>query len=148
MDPLPNLLRWTWKQLWNNAWINVLRKFSRSTSRCRLEFLKNLADKSVHWERSNEKSIYSRSSAHFVGSSAALEAKIDAMINKIDKVLLSNQMNQVYQVMCYKCNDPNHITDQCPYSLEQLNLFNRVRNDPFAPTYNPSWRNRPNFSWN
>ena len=22
------------------------------------------------------------------------------------------------------------------------------RNDPFAPTYNPGWKNHPNFSWN
>ncbi|XP_074342501.1 uncharacterized protein LOC141680078 [Apium graveolens] len=24
----------------------------------------------------------------------------------------------------------------------------RVRNDPYAPTYNPGWKNHPNFSWN
>jgi len=106
-----------------------------------------LSDKSSQWERSNEKSIYSRSSAHSIGSSVTLEAKIDAMINKFDNVLSSNQMNQAPQASCYKCNEPSHIADQCPYSLEQINAFNRVRNDAFAPTYNPGWRNHPNFSW-
>jgi len=75
------------------------------------EFLENLAVKLAQWERSNEKSIYSRSSAHSIGSSVALEAKIDATINKFDHVLSSNQMNQASQVMFYKCNDPNHIAD-------------------------------------
>ena len=75
------------------------------------QFLENLAEKSSQWERSNEKSIYSRSSAHSTGSSFALEAKIDAMIKKFDNVFSSNQTNQASQPMCYKCNDPNHISD-------------------------------------
>ena len=82
------------------------------------QFLENLAEKSSQWERSNEKSIYSRSSAHSTGSSFALEAKIDAMIKKFDNVFSSNQTNQASQPMCYKCNDPNHIADQCPNSVE------------------------------
>jgi len=56
-------------------------------------------------------------------------------------------MNQAPQASCYKCNEPTHIVDQCLYSLEQINAFNRVRNDAFALTYNPGWRNHPNFSW-
>lgn len=112
------------------------------------QFLENLAEKSNQWERSNKKSIYSRSSAHSIGTSFALEAKIDAMIKKFNNVFSSNQMNQASQSMCFKCNDPNHIADQCPNSIEQINAFNKAKNDPFSPTYNPGWRNHPNFAWN
>jgi hypothetical protein len=35
--------------------------------------------------------------------------------------------------------------------MEQVNTFNDYRkqaNGPFFETYNPRWRNHPNFSWN
>jgi len=33
-------------------------------------------------------------------------------------------------------------------SQNQLNAaFQHQRNDPLTPTYNPRWRNHPNFSW-
>ncbi|CAL8988499.1 unnamed protein product, partial [Prunus brigantina] len=55
-------------------------------------------------------------------------------------------------------NIPGHPTYQCSTSeaypefvQEQVNLMNsynqRPRNDPFSNTYNPGWRDHPNFSW-
>ncbi|CAL9012099.1 unnamed protein product, partial [Prunus brigantina] len=55
-------------------------------------------------------------------------------------------------------NIPGHPTYQCSASeaypefvQEQVNLMNsynqRPRNDPFSNTYNPGWRDHPNFSW-
>ena len=35
-------------------------------------------------------------------------------------------------------------------SIEQLNAFNnfqRSQGNPYSNTYNPGWRNHPNFSW-
>ena len=37
---------------------------------------------------------------------------------------------------------------QLSTGTEQVNMaYQRPRNDPFAPTYNPGWRNHLNFSW-
>ena len=37
---------------------------------------------------------------------------------------------------------------QPSHEFEQVNaMFQNPRNDPFAPTYNPGWKNHPNFSW-
>jgi hypothetical protein len=45
---------------------------------------------------------------------------------------------------------PMHLAQTCPSlpafvesPMEQVNTFNR----PFSETYNPGWRNHPNFSW-
>ncbi|XP_027157971.1 uncharacterized protein LOC113759592 [Coffea eugenioides] len=52
---------------------------------------------------------------------------------------------------------PEHMTDICPTLQEdpheQANAMGGLpgppqwRNDPYAPTYNPGWRNHPNFSY-
>lgn len=154
--PHHNVEKWDLCQIVYNGLNNESRILLESM--CQGDFLaqdhnaawqtfENLAEKFGQWERPNEKSIYARSSVQSVGSSLDLEAKIDALSQKIDNMSGTNQFNQASQAMCYKCNDPNHIADDCPHSLEQINAFNRARNDPFSQTYNPGWRNHPNFSW-
>jgi len=48
----------------------------------------------------------------------------------------------------------NHVFEECPMSQAQqyfskpMNAaFLRPNNDPYVPTYNPGWRNHPNFLW-
>jgi len=64
----------------------------------------------------------------------------------------------IYQPeVCSLCASPMHFTQNCPslstcaeYLPEQVNAFNDYRkptSGPFAETYNPGWRNHPNFSW-
>ena len=38
---------------------------------------------------------------------------------------------------------PEFVQDQ----VNALQSFQRPGNDPFSNTYNPGWRNHPNFSW-
>ncbi|CAL9029654.1 unnamed protein product [Prunus brigantina] len=79
---------------------------------------------------------------------ASLEKKLDSMLNMVPKIA----------EVCAICNIPSHPTYQCSASeaypefvQEQVNLMNsynqRPRNDPFSNTYNPGWRDHPNFSW-
>ncbi|CAL8993236.1 unnamed protein product [Prunus brigantina] len=79
---------------------------------------------------------------------ASLEKKLDSMLNMVPKIA----------EVCAICNIPGHPTYQCSASeaypefvQEQVNLMNsynqRPRNDPFSNTYNPGWRDHPNFSW-
>ena len=61
--------------------------------------------------------------------------------------------------VCSICSVPGHPTDMCPSlqnesGVEQVNMvgsqgqnFQARRNDPFSNTYNPGWRNHPNFRW-
>ncbi|KAF7842415.1 uncharacterized protein G2W53_004713 [Senna tora] len=42
----------------------------------------------------------------------------------------------------------SHTLEQCPLVLESVQfLANRNANNPYSNTYNPGWRNHPNFSW-
>jgi hypothetical protein len=57
---------------------------------------------------------------------------------------------------CATCGCTDHLTVNCIYqqmeegSVEQANMLNnnfRPQNNPYSNTYNPGWRNHPNFSW-
>ncbi|KAM2137806.1 hypothetical protein ACFX1Q_009939 [Malus domestica] len=58
---------------------------------------------------------------------------------------------------CGVCSMQGHPTDKCPQLIENggwetLNAVGfgqqyQQRNDPFSNTYNPSWRDHPNFKW-
>jgi hypothetical protein len=56
---------------------------------------------------------------------------------------------------CSFCSSTMHQVNNCPtvvnytdVSNEQVNAaFSRSGNDPYSNTYNPGWRNHPNFSW-
>ena len=58
--------------------------------------------------------------------------------------------------VCNHGHTMSHVMEECPsfmgqptFEPEQVHAtFQRPENDPYAPTYNPGWRNRPNFSWN
>ncbi|CAL9011037.1 unnamed protein product [Prunus brigantina] len=57
------------------------------------------------------------------------------------------------QQVCAICSNPTHPMELCPSTTQgseqflQVNSFQRPRNDPYSNTYNPGWRNHPNFSW-
>ncbi|KAM1543760.1 hypothetical protein PS2_013048 [Malus domestica] len=58
---------------------------------------------------------------------------------------------------CGMCSMNGHLTDKCPQLIknggwESANAVgfgsqNQSRNDPFSNTYNPGWRDHPNFKW-
>ncbi|KAM2101503.1 hypothetical protein ACFX1T_028521 [Malus domestica] len=59
--------------------------------------------------------------------------------------------------VCGVCSMQSHLTDKCPQLIENggwetLNAVGfgnqyQPRNDPFSNTYNPGWRDHPNFKW-
>ncbi|XP_050207498.1 uncharacterized protein LOC126656917 [Mercurialis annua] len=68
----------------------------------------------------------------------------------------ANQRNAqlaVVQMGCETCDRHDHSGMDCPVlhqnSDEQVNYVNGKRqgNDPYSNTYNPGWRNHPNFAW-
>ena len=49
---------------------------------------------------------------------------------------------------CVTCGSP-HCGDRCVETLtnEEVKAMGQFRNDPHSNTFNPGWRNHPNFSW-
>ncbi|XP_062028613.1 uncharacterized protein LOC133744534 [Rosa rugosa] len=93
-----------------------------------------------------------REKVHEVSTLAQLEEKI----NKLTSLVSQGAQGQV--MVCGVCSMQGHVSDQCPQLMESggqegVNAigfqqgFQRPRNDPFSNTYNPGWRDHPNFRW-
>ncbi|KAL3583078.1 hypothetical protein D5086_017410 [Populus alba] len=83
----------------------------------------------------------------------------DTTAKKVEALELkkSGQLKSIQEIMCQICETNEHSTNDCPTLLsfkeclhEQanaLNSFQRPIHNPYSQTYNPGWRNHPNFSW-
>ncbi|XP_020418036.1 uncharacterized protein LOC109948741 [Prunus persica] len=73
---------------------------------------------------------------------------------------IANLTNLVKQLIpqaqvCAVCANPGHPTESCPSlygdgeEMAQAHYMQqqKPRNDPFSNTYNPGWRQHPNFGW-
>ncbi|KAM1415316.1 hypothetical protein ACFX2I_006983 [Malus domestica] len=59
--------------------------------------------------------------------------------------------------VCGVCSMQGHLNDQCPQLIENggwesanavgFGSQSQPRNDPYSNTYNPGWRDHPNFKW-
>ncbi|XP_050217648.1 uncharacterized protein LOC126668500 [Mercurialis annua] len=100
-----------------------------------------------NYERS---SIEKPVGVHEVEAISALHAKVEALTKKIEKLAM------ILQITCGLCGG-NHAMEDCSMSnahvvqgMEQANYVanqGRGRNNPYSNTYNPGWKNHPNFSW-
>ncbi|CAN6487325.1 unnamed protein product [Victoria cruziana] len=89
-----------------------------------------------------------------VGSGSHTDEKLDALSRKLDQ-LLSSRTTGYGQPVCALCDGMGHITDDCPLSRADTSVGQAVNAaqgfsrpyDPYAFTYNPGWRNHPNFGW-
>ena len=90
-----------------------------------------------------------------------LEKKMEQLLERQDRASPVSQAKVVYSTLstCLLCESPSHVTQECPlapqypdFVEEQARMVGNFqgrqqKNDPYSPTYNPGWRNHPNFSW-
>ena len=126
----------------------------------------NLAEKTLQWEPASEKprnsqSIASKGGLLSLESSIATEAKIATLMRRIEaletKELANvNQINPppIHNPGCSYCQAPNHVFEECPVfhtqqvPPEHMNAaYSRSPHNLYSQTYNPGWKNHPNFSW-
>ncbi|WOH15241.1 hypothetical protein DCAR_0934778 [Daucus carota subsp. sativus] len=113
------------------------------------EFFEDLAEKTMMWESTREpkKSIQSSSARglHSIGNNVATDAKLATLTRRLEALETSKSPPQMSMLANYNFQNPG---TQPSHELEQVNaMFQNPRNDAFAPTHNPGWRNHPNFSW-
>ncbi|KAF7812340.1 uncharacterized protein G2W53_033316 [Senna tora] len=98
----------------------------------------------------NKGGIYEVSNNHDLSNQvASLSKKFDQLMNKLP-VNFSNS-----QDVCVICASPKHCATDCPsassypeYMEQHVNATQGFKQDnPYSNTYNPGWRNHPNFSW-
>lgn len=110
-----------------------------------------LLEKTMLWESTkepkepNESPSSSSKGMHLVGNFIATEAELAVLIRILEALETSSAPSQMSMNPNY--NSSNHKIEHC-HELEQVNAMFQPRpmNDPFAPTYNPVWKNHPNFS--
>lgn len=136
-----------------------------------IEILDRIAKNSCEWA---ENDTYSRqlmlsknvSRIEESGQLAAMSAQLQslqAMIKNLDinrpaqdaaahgKLYQVAQMEQTATDICYVCGD-FHSRDYCPQNPESVFFVGQRegqnnQNNPYSNTYNPGWKNHPNFSW-
>ncbi|PIN22518.1 DNA-directed DNA polymerase [Handroanthus impetiginosus] len=72
-----------------------------------------------------------------------------ARVIEVDQVTALNA--KIDFLMQSMKNFESHPSDQCPHSVESIQFVSNARkpqNNPYSNTYNPGWRQHPNFSWN
>ncbi|KAL6506252.1 hypothetical protein OROGR_024433 [Orobanche gracilis] len=94
-----------------------------------------------------------------LGQDVEIKSTIDDLVRKVDalvskqSIASSNSKNE----LCISCAESFHASQYCPSGPQNQEIYNEEINalhsygkssdSPFAPTYNPNWRNHPNFSW-
>ncbi|CAN6465559.1 unnamed protein product [Victoria cruziana] len=89
-----------------------------------------------------------------IGSGPQVESKLDSLSRKMDQ-LLTRGGASYGQPVCSLYDSIRHVTDDCPISridassgqvVNAAQGYSRPYN-PYSTTYNPGWRNHPNFGW-
>ncbi|XP_031120931.1 uncharacterized protein LOC116024170 [Ipomoea triloba] len=89
---------------------------------------------------SQQKSIRGRTQGMYeVNSNTGLEIQVSELAKQVRSMcsMMGMQQNNAFMIDENDCEQAN-----------AMNSFNqRPRNDPYSNSYNPGWKNHPNFSW-
>ncbi|KAF7841444.1 uncharacterized protein G2W53_003742 [Senna tora] len=111
--------------------------------------LETMAANNFQWHSDRNASVKSMENQNNE-TLVTLTATIVDLANKVEGLSVQKPAHIVNAIMprCEHCGE-GHITDQCPLAFESVQfLANRnANNNPYSNTYNPGWRNHPNFSW-
>ncbi|XP_075521327.1 uncharacterized protein LOC142554548 [Primulina tabacum] len=130
---------------------NLLRK----TAEEGYELLEEMAANSYHLQ--SERNTQRRNvGVHQVTDFSAVTAQLEALNRKIDSMNVNGTAMRLQEIFCEKyggehyvkdCQDsgPFYVNEEAP--VNQVGVQNRLSNDPYSSTYNPRWRQHPNFSW-
>ena len=124
--------------------------------------LEEMASNNYHW--SSERATPKRASGVYgVDAVDMLASKVDALAQRFDRLgtpssgsHAGSSSGAMFEVgaLCEICGIQGHVATECQSTfqgVEQANVmqnFNpRPQNNPYSNTYNPGWRNHPNFSY-
>ncbi|XP_024041540.1 uncharacterized protein LOC112098940 [Citrus clementina] len=129
-----------------------------------LDYLDQLAENAQHWDTvgtfeltNKQQSSPSSGGIHNLREDHDLQAKFASLVRKVEALehKKSDQVKSVQEIACNICNSNDHFTQECPTlpALKEclndqanvINTFNKP--NPYSQTYNPGWKNHPNFSW-
>ena len=79
----------------------------------------------------------------------SVAAQLSQITNLLKNLQKRSEVGDVKAVSCFYCEGIHHANDypmMCE-SASYVSNYNRSSNNPYSNTYNPGWRQHPNFSW-
>ncbi|CAN6547741.1 unnamed protein product [Malus baccata var. baccata] len=96
-----------------------------------------------------------RHQVHEVSSTSDLHSQLANLTSIVSQ--MAEGMKMQGPVVCGVCSIQGHVSEKCPQLIgnggwESVNAIgfqsqNQSRHDPYSNTYNPGWRDHPNFKW-
>ncbi|XP_055824226.1 uncharacterized protein LOC129892666 [Solanum dulcamara] len=123
--------------------------------------LNRISQGNPEWNGGNARSVTQKQAGMLeVDAVTALTAQIAAMQNMMTthfNTLAKGQqqasvsMVQQQLMWCEVCGSSEHVAEHCGANPESINFVGNapkgIGNQNYGNTYNPNWRNHPNFSW-
>ncbi|KAM2710253.1 hypothetical protein EV2_047833 [Malus domestica] len=115
----------------------------------------NRALNAQQYEGVGQRSMPRQHQVNEVSAITELQNQMANLTTLLSQVVEGSKVKTV--ASCGVCSMQNHHTDKCPQLIENggwetLNAVGygnqyQSRGDPFPNTYNPGWRDHPNFNW-
>ncbi|KAM1453517.1 hypothetical protein EV1_003125 [Malus domestica] len=115
----------------------------------------NRALNAQQYEGVGQRSMPRQHQVNEVSAITELQNQMANLTTLLSQVVEGSKVKTV--AFCGVCSMQNHHTDKCPQLIENggwetLNAGGygnqyQSRGDPFSNTYNPGWRDHPNFNW-
>ncbi|CAN6700779.1 unnamed protein product [Malus baccata var. baccata] len=96
-----------------------------------------------------------RQQVHEVSSTSDIHSQLANLTSIVSQ--MAEGMRMQGPMVCGVCSIQGHASEKCPQLIENggwenANAIgfqgqNQLRNDPYSNTYNPGWRDHPNFKW-
>ncbi|CAN6583754.1 unnamed protein product [Malus baccata var. baccata] len=96
-----------------------------------------------------------RQQVHEVSSTSDIHSQLANLTSIVSQ--MAEGMRMQGPMVCGVCSIQGHASEKCPQLIENggwesANAIgfqgqNQSRNDPYSNTYNPGWRDHPNFKW-
>ncbi|CAN6552315.1 unnamed protein product [Malus baccata var. baccata] len=96
-----------------------------------------------------------RHQVHEVSSTSDLHSQLANLTSIVSQMAEGMKMQR--PVVCGVCSIQGHVSEKCPQLIENggwesanaigFQSQNQSRHDPYSNTYNPGWRDHPNFKW-
>ncbi|KAL5766048.1 hypothetical protein ACOSP7_016665 [Xanthoceras sorbifolium] len=130
-----------------------------------IDYLNDLAEKAHTWTGPSIADSTNRSKAggiYYLREEDNLKSQVEVLSRKLQA--LETKDSKIPQTVarvesqdnCFVCGGVDHLAQVCPTLSEMRGVYEEQCNSlgtygkPFSPysnTYNPGWRNHPNFSW-
>ncbi|KAM1728959.1 hypothetical protein ACFX12_019413 [Malus domestica] len=96
-----------------------------------------------------------RQQVHEVSSTSDIQSQLANLTSIVSQ--MAEGMKIQGPMVCGVCSIEGHASEKCPQLIENgrwesanaigFQSQNQPRKDPYSNTYNPSWRDHPNFKW-